>query len=229
MTTSAIANAQACAGARAVTVRQIVLLRHAEADQKGRFCGHSDPSLSFQGRSMLRAIVQGLVHMAISPSSIWCSDLRRAQETAAPIANHYGLSCTLSSRLREMNFGAWEGLSWSEVERQYPDDARAWVERFPQHRPPGGESFLELRTRVVNELEALAKISRNGTTLVVTHAGFIRTAVAWVLGVEDQRISRISLSYGGLSTLDNIRGSWCVAGVNLDLSRFVSINKDGDR
>lgn len=229
MTTPVMTNLQPCAGTRSEAISQIVLLRHAEADLHGRFCGHSNPGLSAQGRATLPAIVQGFLQTSISPSAIWSSDLRRAQETAAPIAGHFGLDCMLSSGLREMNFGHWEGLSWSDVESQYPDDARAWIEKFPHHRPPGGESFLELQARAVNELESLSKVSESGLTLVVTHAGFIRTAIGWVLGVENQRISRISQNHGAVSTLENVRGRWLVTAVNLDLSRFASISKDGDR
>ena len=115
------------------------------------------------------------------------------------------------------------------MESQYPDDARAWIEKFPHHRPPGGESFLELQARAVNELESLSKVSESGLTLVVTHAGFIRTAIGWVLGVENQRVSRISQNHGAVSTLENVRGRWLVTAVNLDLSRFASMSKDGDR
>jgi broad specificity phosphatase PhoE len=205
-------------------------LRHAEADLRGRFCGHSNPGLSAQGRAKIPAIVQGLSLASISPTTICSSDLRRAIETVEPIANHFGFDYSTSAALREMNFGCWEGLTWSEVELQYAEDAQAWIERFPHHRPPGGESFSDLKARVRDELESLAKRAQAGCTLAVTHAGFIRTAIAWVLGMDDKRISRIAQNYGGITVIENINDHWSVAALNLDLSRFadMNMNKNGD-
>ena len=213
----AVTNRQSCDVLRGDATIQIALLRHAQTDLHGCFCGHSDPSLSVRGQEQLPAIIRSLSH--IEPHAIWSSDLRRAVETAEPIAKHFGLSYTTSPGFREMNFGSWEGLTWKEVELQYPDDSRAWAKLFPHHRPPGGESFLELQARAVEQLERLAKQLESGCTLVVTHAGFIRTAVAWVLGVPDKRISRIGQNHGALTTLEKVGNHWSVTALNQRASR----------
>jgi len=218
MTMTVVTNRQSCDVAGGDATIQIALLRHAQKDLHGCFCGHSDPSLSVQGREQLPAIIQNLSQ--IVPSAIWSSDLRRARETAEPIAKHFGLGYKISPDFREMNFGNWEGLTWKEVELQYPDDARAWAKLFPHHRPPGGESFLELQVRAADQLEQLAKHGEPGCTLVVTHAGFIRTAVAWVLGVPGERISRIGQNHGALTTLEKQGNHWSVTALNVSASRF---------
>lgn len=229
MTLAASTIAQACSGVPSGATNRLVLLRHAEADFHGRFCGHSNPSLTMRGRTRLLAIIQGLSLASISPTAIWSSDLRRATETAEPVAKHFGLNYSTSPGLREMNFGSWEGLSWSEVESRYPEDSRAWMVKFPHHRPPGGESFLELQARVIDELQSLADQAEPVCTLVVTHAGFIRTAVAWVLGMSDECISRIALNHCAISILENVRNHWSLSAMNLDFSRFGRMNTgDGD-
>jgi broad specificity phosphatase PhoE len=121
-----------------------------------------------------------------------------------------------------MNFGKWEGMTWKEVEFQYPEDARAWAKLFPHHRPPGGESFRELQARAVEQMERLARHAEPGATLVVTHAGFIRTAVAWVLGMPDERISRIGQNHAALTTLEKLGSHWSVLALNASASRFAS-------
>ncbi|HXJ41309.1 MAG TPA: histidine phosphatase family protein [Bryobacteraceae bacterium] len=218
MTMTVVTNRQSCDVAGGDATIHIALLRHAQKDLHGCFCGHSDPSLSVQGREQLPAIIQNLSQ--IVPSAIWSSDLRRARETAEPIAKHFGLGYKISPDFREMNFGNWEGLTWKEVELQYPDDARDWAKLFPHHRPPGGESFLELQVRAADQLEQLAKHAEPGCTLVVTHAGFIRTAVAWVLGVPGERISRIGQNHGALTTLEKQGNHWSVTALNVSASRF---------
>jgi len=218
VTLTAVTNRESCDVASRNAAIQIALLRHAQAGLHGCFCGHSNPGLSAQGREQLPTIVQSLSH--IVPRAIWSSDLQRAKETAEPIAKHFALDCKTSFRFREMNFGKWEGLTWKEVELQYPDDARAWAKLFPYHRPPGGESFLELQARAVEQLEHLATRAEPGCTLVVTHAGFIRTVVAWVLGVPDERISRIGQNHGALTTLEKLGNHWSVTALNMSASRF---------
>jgi alpha-ribazole phosphatase len=225
MTLSALTNRNSCDVLGANATIQIVLLRHARTDLHGCFCGHLDPSLGAQGREQLSTIIHTLSHIA--PRAIWSSDLRRARETAEPIAKHFGLDSEASSGFREMNFGKWEGLTWKEVELHYPEDARAWAELFPHHRPPGGESFLELQARVVDQVEQLATRAEPGCTLVVTHAGFIRAAVGWVLGVPDGRISRIGQNHGALTILEKLGKHWSVTALNVSASRFSDARSEG--
>jgi len=215
MTLAAVKKKQFCDVLRRDVTIQIALLRHAEAGVHGCFYGHSNPSLSVHGQEQLPTIVQNLSHIA--PRAIWSSDLVRAVETAEPIAKHFRLGYKTSPGLREMNFGKWEGLTWKEVELEYPEDARAWAKLFPHHRPPGGESFLELQSRVVEQLQQLGEHPEAGCTLVVTHAGFIRTAVAWILGTPDERISRICQNHGSLTTLEKLRNHWTVTALNVSV------------
>jgi broad specificity phosphatase PhoE len=218
MTLTALTNGQSCDVLSSYATIHIALLRHARTDLHGRFCGHLDPGLSAKGREQIPTIIRGLSQ--IVPRAIWSSDLRRAKETAEPVAKHFGLDYKTSPGFREMNFGRWEGITWKEVELQYPDDAGAWAKFFPHHRPPGGESFLELQARAVAQLGQLAKDAEPGCTLVVTHAGFIRTAVAWVLGVPDERISRIGQNYGALTILEKLGNHWSVTALNVGAFRF---------
>ena len=76
----------------------------------------------------------------------------------------------VDARLREMDFGAWEGRAWASLPRA---DLDAWAADLDGFAPPGGESFVLLRTRVRDALDALA-----GPHVVVTHAGVIRAALA---------------------------------------------------
>ena len=223
MTATAIANEQSCDIVPSESTIRIALLRHAQTDLHGHFCGHLDLGLSVCGQEQISTIVQNLSQLM--PHAIWSSDLRRARETAEPIARYFGLDYTISPGLREMNFGAWEGLTWKDVELHYPEDASAWVKLFPNHRPPGGESFFELQSRVTEQLERLGKRVEPGCTLVVTHAGFIRTAIAWVLGVPNERISRIGQDYGALTILEKVRSHWTVIALNVSPARFSDVSQ----
>ena len=205
MTATAGTPTRSCSGSRA-RCPEVILLRHTQAGLDGRFCGHSDPELTEKGRAAFPAIISRLG--AAPPSAIWCSDLIRAKETAARIAEHFGVPLRPSFALREINFGLWEGLTWKQVEAQFPQDASAWAREFPHHRPPGGESFEEFQSRVTAELRRISSDAEHGYVLVVTHAGFIRVAMGWVLGVPDDRISRIAVDHGAAIVLQRIGEHW---------------------
>ena len=226
MTGLEVVNAASC-GARRTRSLQLVLLRHPQARLHGRFCGHSDPELTEEGRAALPAIISRVG--VAPPSAIWCSDLLRAKETAVEIAKHCGVPSRPSIALREMNFGIWEGLSWEEIEAQFPDDARAWAERFPHHRPPGGESFIDFQSRVIAELSCVSAYIEHGYALIVTHAGFIRVATAWVLGMPDDRILRIAVDYGAAVVLRRIGDRWTFAAPTISdfqLAAITAIRED---
>jgi alpha-ribazole phosphatase len=219
MTISSRVHGQSC-GAVENSVLCLVLLRHAQTDFHGRFCGHSNPALSVEGRGEIPGIIQRL--SSILPSTIWCSDLQRAEQTAAPIAKQFGVTCRSSASLREMNFGLWEGLTWKEVETQFPEDAKAWSKCFPYHQPPEGESFHDFQRRVISELERLGRETESVCTLVVTHAGFIRTAIAWVLGIPESRILRIAQDHGATTVLQKAGNHWIVAALNAGKPGFTN-------
>lgn len=101
------------------------------------------------------------------------SPLRRCLRLASHIAAQRQLPVTVDRRLQEMDFGRWEGRRWSDIPRQ---EVRAWMLDFLHARPHGGESVAELRART---LEALSDYRGcGGRTVVVTHAGVIKAALA---------------------------------------------------
>jgi len=190
---------------------RLILIRHARTELHGRFCGHLDPPLSRAGENEVLGIAERLA--SLRPAHIWSSDLLRAMQTAAPVSERFGLSFDTSAALREMNFGEWEGLSWKEIETRFPADALAWSRSFPHHRPPGGESFSDFRQRVITELHRLANATEKHA-LVFTHAGFIRAAVIWVLGIPDHRILRVGLDHGSATVIEKTGKHWMVAALN---------------
>jgi len=141
----------------------LILLRHPRVDAPGLCYGRFDPPLATGHEDAIaRAVLQcpPAERLLTSPSA-------RCQALAAALGAALDLTPEPDPRLRELDFGAWEGRAWADLPRAETD---AWADD-PEHRaPPGGETFAQLRARV---LAALA--GRDGT-LVVTHAGPIRAA-----------------------------------------------------
>jgi probable phosphoglycerate mutase len=145
----------------AVTTR-LWLVRHGATDwsEAGRFNGWTDVPLNELGRRQSERLREHL--SATDYDGIWSSDLVRATETARLAAG----SAVPDRRLREIDFGALEGLTWA----QCPAPAQEALIAFEGFQAPGGESVRHLSDRVLEFVDGLSP----GTHLVFTHGGVIR-------------------------------------------------------
>jgi len=166
----------------------------------GRFCGHSDPELNERGRQQLAGVVDRLSEYAIQRT--YTSDLSRAQQTAEAIALHFGIGFEVRPGLREIHFGLWEGLSWSEIETRDPVLAKKWVEEYPNSTAPGGESSEQFERRVRAESAFLFAAATECPIAVVTHAGFMRVLLTKLCGVLEEEAWKLTKEYGSVVALD---------------------------
>lgn len=128
--------------------------------EKGRLCGWSDVPLSPGGRS--QAVDLGLRIAGLEFDGIWTSDLSRASE----FSKLAGVEATPDPRLRELDFGELEGMTWPDLGIDVQDE----LTRFEGFAAPGGESLAELEERVGTFLGELP----GGDHLIFTHGGVIR-------------------------------------------------------
>ncbi len=177
-----------------------LLIRHAETDMAGRFCGHSDPELNQRGRQQLAGVVDRLSEYAIR--RIYTSDLRRARQTAEAIASHFGIGFEVRPGLREIHFGLWDGLSWSEIEARDPVLAKIWAEQYPNSTAPGGESLQQFERRVRAESAFLSAAAAECPIAVVAHAGFMRVLLTNFYGVLEEEAWKLTKEYGSVVALD---------------------------
>jgi broad specificity phosphatase PhoE len=112
--------------------------------------------------------------------AVYASDLARAAQTARHIADPHGLSVATDARLREFAFGQWEGLTWEQIVRRFPEAAQFDFLSVRDYRPPGGETLDVVEQRVGAFLDALH--TQDGTAVVVSHAGALHAALAHLFG-----------------------------------------------
>lgn len=148
---------------------------------------------------------------AVELAAVYTSPLARAAETAQAIAAHHGLTPSLVSGLREIDLGKVDGLQFEE----YPAELRAALLDKPATvRFPGGESYEELRARVVAALGDIVSRHAGETVAAISHAGAIRAALATWLGVPAEASFRIDQSFAGVTVVDWIDGAPFVRLVN---------------
>jgi probable phosphoglycerate mutase len=152
---------------------RLLLIRHGETEwnKAQRIQGQIDIALNDTGRLQAQLLGQALAQEPIA--AIYASDLDRAQVTAQAVANATGVPLQTDARLRERHYGAFQGLTYEEIESQWPEQAKAWRERDPEFAPDGGESLLDLYARVLPTLNAVAKRHAGEQIVWVTHGGVI--------------------------------------------------------
>ncbi|MFD3324836.1 bifunctional RNase H/acid phosphatase [Streptomyces sp. NPDC058701] len=184
------------------TPATFVLLRHGETalTPQKRFSGSggSDPELSEAGRRQAAAVAGSLAARG-TVQSVVSSPLRRCRETAQAVADRLGLTVTVEEGLREVDFGAWEGLTFAEVRERFPDDLQAWLDS-PRAAPTGGgESFAAATRRISATRDRLLAAHAGRTTLLVTHVTPVKILVRLALGAPPESLFRMELSAASVS------------------------------
>jgi len=163
---------------------KLLLVRHGETvwNYISRYQGHTDIELSEKGRKQAQLLSKSLHTEEIK--AVYSSDLTRAAETAGILAAPHGLPVQVTKELREINFGAWEGLTHREIMEQFKDVAAEWYDHPGKVRIPGGESFQDLKERAYRKILDLLAENDPGTIITVAHGGTIRAVVCGLLDID---------------------------------------------
>ena len=192
---------------------RLLLVRHGEPSRvvRGRCYGRLDPPLSTAGRRQMRATKRWISDL--DDVHVYCSPLRRAVESAGLLAGRRPV--TVDDRLREIDFGAFEGLPYTEIEQRYPDLFRAWMAHPTGVTFPGGEPFEAMAGRVRDALTELRRRRTGQTTIVVAHGGVNRIVLADALGLPLASMFRLAQDHGCVNVVEYVGDAPVVRAVNL--------------
>jgi len=152
---------------------QLLFIRHGQTDWnlELRFQGQTDVPLNAAGQAQAQRLA---ARLATDPHErLFCSDLLRARQTAAPLAVAWQQSTVALAGLREQHFGVLEGLTAEAIEARHPELWRRWLEADADFEPPGGESQRRFHARVLQAVRELAALAGGGRLAVVTHGGVL--------------------------------------------------------
>lgn len=164
---------------------QMVLVRHGttEAVRERRFQGCLDYALSVEGQRevvLLRERLQG-----VNLDAVFASPLRRAWQTALPVADDHGLSVTKLKHLREFSWGMLEGRRRKDLRREFPVLAADLESDFRGTPVPDREPYRLLRGRARCAVHYLIEHTPlHGRTLIVSHAFFLNALLAEFLQLQ---------------------------------------------
>ncbi len=183
-------------------VCRVYLVRHGETmwNAESRYQGHTDVPLSDRGREQARRLSRRLAGQRYH--AVYASSLVRAAETAEIIAAPHGLEVVRVAALKEINFGAWEGLTREEIVRIFGPLYDEWWRRPLTTRLPEGESYADVVARSWGALRDIVRRHAGQQVLVVSHGGVIRALVGYILGMDLNQFWRLRQDNGALNILE---------------------------
>ena len=177
----------------------LLLVRHGQTPTTGQVLPGRAPGLhlSEAGRRQAERVAERIA--ALPVTAVYSSPLERTLQTAGPTAERTGVPVVIDEGLIEGEFGDWTGRALSDLAR-LPEWST--VQHEPEaFRVPRGESFVEIRDRMVGTLERLRGDHPGGTIVCFSHADPIRVAVSDALGTPLNRFQRLSVGPCSVSAI----------------------------
>jgi broad specificity phosphatase PhoE len=192
----------------------LILVCHGATDSAPGVCiGQADLALSSDGFTGVQRLAAGW--SAAAPRFLFSSDLRCAQQTAQVFAARFAIEPLADARLREMDFGRWEGRSWIDISASDADLHRHWRDNWVIQQAPEGDSFADVIRRTGAWLAALlSSTAQDDCVLAVAHAGSIRALLCHALGLSPGRAQSIGIEPARVSRLRHARGQFEVRHMN---------------
>lgn len=161
----------------------LVLVRHGETvwHAENRYTGSTDIALTDRGRAQAWLLAQWAARAGLD--AVYSSDLGRTRETAQPSAAAVEVELQVDARLRELDFGAGEGLTTAEMDERFPDALAAFRDDPAANPLPGGEQPATAVERGRAALKDICAEAPRGRVLVVGHGTLMRLLLCDLLGL----------------------------------------------
>lgn len=185
---------------------RLSLIRHGEVETKYHrvFGGRIDMELSDLGHKQVRAMARFL--RAAPPDIMYASPMRRVRQTLAPLADETKLEPIFIDGLREVDFGAWTGLSWDEVMERHGVSAFSWLNQLEDGTIEKAETVPEFRARVKEALEKLLAEASGKNIAVICHGGVIRMALSILFELPFRKMSMFEIEYASVTKVHHRPG-----------------------
>lgn len=181
---------------------RIYLIRHGEVEGAGtpRYNGHGDVPLTSRGVAQYHQIKESFAGARVA--ACYTSDLTRCVTGAEILGAHLGVEPVRERSLRELDIGAWEGMTWAELRTKYPVEWQARLNDIVGYRVPRGENLLDLQSRVMPFVAQVVVRHQGEEVLVVAHGGTNRVILLNAIGAPISAFFNIEQNYACLNIID---------------------------
>ena len=181
---------------------QLFLCRHAEVEDlyHKKFGGTIDMALSARGHTQAQALASWLSRHPFD--AVYASPMQRVQLTLEPFRRQFSGTPVLVDGLREVDFGAWTGCGWDDVQSRFGMSAYDWLKHIETDAIPEGETVDRFRDRVGKALDQILRGSAGQRVAVYAHGGVIRMALAILLDLPLSKFEHFEIDYASTTWLD---------------------------
>ena len=181
---------------------RVHLLRHGQVEgfEKKRYNGQGDISLTDLGRQQSALFAGRFQHQKLA--AIYSSDLRRCRTAADQIAILQAVDPVYKEELRELHIGDWEGQTWQQLQKEYPELWQARLDDIVNVAPPAGESLRQMAERVRPVVREIVAAHPGGEIVIVAHGGVNRVILLDAVGAPLERLFHIEQDYGCHNIID---------------------------
>jgi broad specificity phosphatase PhoE len=160
------------------------IIRHADKEA-GSFYNarlrHSDPPLSAKGRLEAQKLTAYFSEKRVA--AIYVSAYQRTLQTIQEVASQHNLTPIVDDRLNEIDNGIIEGLTDPELQQEFPDTWKAFIERKTDFRFPEGETGTEAQQRMINFFAEKLPAHGEADIILVSHDGLIRALMCYLMDI----------------------------------------------
>ena len=197
-------------------MKKIILIRHGSIEDKyrGRYIGSTDVPLSEKGIKEAEAI--GEYIKDIDYDHIFASSMLRVRQTfEAALSPEKIKAVEYFDNIREIDFGAWEGKTFEEIEEEYPGEAEDWTKPANNFAFPQGSNLEDFHEGIDRFRQTLVN-STGSTIMVFAHGGVILALLCNILGIDKNKMLAFKADRGSISTFDLFENGYGVlTGINI--------------
>jgi len=192
--------------------KKLLFVRHGTTgpNWQGKFIGATDVGLAGKGPEQARHL--GIVLRRFSPQICFASPMTRVRQTME--FAQIGCPVQEDSRLKEIDFGAWEGMTFDDIAVRYPDMVDAWAAYEESFFFPDGERVADFIGRLTGMLDALLGRPEE-IILVATHGGVIRTMICLLLGLSFKQYLLFDVQPATVAVVETFGRKGILAGLNI--------------
>lgn len=180
-------------------VKRVILMRPGETDwnQQGRWQGWVTVPLNAQGRRQVQRLANFVRNIGMS--ALYSSDLKRAKETAALLAERLGFEPVFDERLRERHIGEWQGMTMAEMQAWYPDEYNQLRNDVNGYQIRDGESRQQVRQRMLAAFNDILAQDRGETVGIISHTTAMRALLSDL--IPDMDVNEVIFNNTSVTTL----------------------------
>jgi broad specificity phosphatase PhoE len=191
----------------------LILFRHGELEERfqNRFIGSTDAPLSREGKKQIEKFQPFL--SGHKEALYLYSPLKRAHDSFLLATQGLTVQSQAEDGLREINFGDWEELSFTDIQKLFPKEYENWAQWNPDFVYPGGEGHRSFTQRIKICADYIRGLE-NETVIAFTHGGVIMFMLCELLGLEPPNYRSFRVRRGSRTTISLSNGQGVLEEIN---------------